>query len=65
MRQTVSSITSLYRAAGYGQAKISPRVTKSNGNLIIALAVQEGPRDIVEALQLQGNATVPLKSIGP
>ena len=48
LRRTVSSITNLYRAAGYSQAKILPRVTKSNGNLIIALTVQEGLRDTVE-----------------
>jgi outer membrane protein assembly factor BamA len=65
LRETVSSITDLYHAAGYSQAKILPRVTKSNGNLIIALAVEEGPRDIVETLQLQGNATVTLNQLAP
>jgi outer membrane protein assembly factor BamA len=65
LRQTVNSITNLYRAAGYSQAKVVPRVTKSNGNLIIALIVQEGLRDTVETLQLQGNTTVPLSQLAP
>jgi outer membrane protein assembly factor BamA len=65
LRQTVNSITNLYRNAGYGQAKVVPRVTKSNGNIIIDLTVQEGLRDTVEALQLQGNATVPLSQLAP
>jgi outer membrane protein assembly factor BamA len=65
LRQTVSSITNLYRAAGYGQAKVVPRVTKSEGNLIIELTVQEGLRDTVETLRLQGNATVPLSQLAP
>ena len=65
LRQTVTSIANLYRSAGYGQAKVVPRVTKSNGNIIIDLTVQEGLRDTVEALQLQGNATVPLSQLAP
>ena len=65
LRQTVISIANLYRAAGYSQTKVVPRVTKSNGNLIIALIVQEGLRDTVETLQLQGNATVPLSQLAP
>lgn len=65
LRQTVSSITNLYRAAGYGQAKVVPHVTKSNGDVIIALAVQEGLRDTVDTLRLQGNATVPLSQLAP
>jgi outer membrane protein assembly factor BamA len=65
LRQTVTSITNLYHASGYSQAKIVPHVTNSNGNLIIVLAVQEGPFDIVETLQLQGNVAVPLTQLAP
>ena len=65
LRQTVSSITDLYHAAGYSQAKVTPRVTRSNGNLIIALAVQEGPLDVVETLQLRGNVQVSLSQLAP
>ena len=52
LRRTVRPITNLYRAAGYSQARVVPRVTKPNGNLMIALSVQEGPLDTVDALTI-------------
>ena len=64
LRRTVSSITDLYRAAGYGQAKVVPHVTTSNGNLVISLAVQEGPRDIVDEFATARQHERAAKSIG-
>ena len=61
---TVSSITDLYRAAGYGQAKVVPHVTTSNGNLVISLAVQEGPRDIVDGSATARQHDRAAKSVG-
>jgi outer membrane protein assembly factor BamA len=65
LRKSVSAIANLYKSAGYGQAKVTPRVSRDRGNLVVALFVHEGPLDVVESLQINGMQTVSLAQVAP
>jgi len=65
LRKSLASISNLYKSAGYGQVKVTPRVTRENGNVVVTLFVHEGPLDIVDSLQVQGVQTVTLAQLAP
>jgi outer membrane protein insertion porin family len=65
LRKSIASISNLYKNAGYGQVRVTPHVTRENGNVVVALFVQEGPLDIVDSLQVQGVQTVTIAQLAP
>jgi outer membrane protein assembly factor BamA len=65
LTQSVTSLESLYRAAGYSSVKISPQVTRDNGNVRVAFKVNEGVRDIVASLEVKGNKSIPAAKLAP
>lgn len=63
---SVRNLENIYKAAGFSSVKVTPQVTThSNGNVLVTFRVDEGPQDIVEALKVEGNATVPLSQLAP
>lgn len=65
VRASVSNLESLYQGAGYSQVSVTPRVTRQGGDLRIAFEVQEGPRDIVQSLRLEGNRVIAQTQLAP
>jgi len=66
VRTSVTNLENIYKAAGFSNVKVIPQVaTHSNGNVLVTFQVDEGPQDIVEALQIQGNNTVPIERLAP
>lgn len=65
LRKSASSITNLYKSAGYGQVRVTPRVTRNHGDVVVEFLVQEGPLDIVESLQINGMKTESLAEVAP
>jgi outer membrane protein insertion porin family len=63
--QSVTSIESLYRNAGYSSVSVVPEVTRSAGNLRVSFKVVEGSRDIVASLVVQGNKSIPETKLVP
>jgi outer membrane protein insertion porin family len=59
VRSSVKSLEGVYRAAGFSTVKVTPQVVNNSGNISVAFQVNEGPRDIVQALDIQGNALQP------
>jgi len=55
VRSSVKNLEGMYRAAGFSTVKVTPQVKNNAGNISVAFQVNEGPRDIVQALNLQGN----------
>lgn len=63
--QSVRSIESLYRNAGYRNVRVTPSVTRDAGNVRVTFKVDEGPRDIVASLVVEGNHSIPESQLVP
>src|SRR3954469_845246 len=59
VRSSVKNLEGMYRAAGFSTVKVTPQVKNDAGNISVAFQVNEGPRDIVQALNLEGNSLAP------
>jgi outer membrane protein assembly factor BamA len=65
VRESVSNLEKGYQAEGFSGATVTPDIVKSGGNIVARFHVQEGPRDIVESLQLEGNHQVSREKLAP
>jgi outer membrane protein insertion porin family len=63
--QSVNSIESLYRNAGYRNVTVTPDVTRDAGNVRVTFKVDEGPRDLVASLAVEGNHSIPESQLVP
>lgn len=63
--QSVNSIESLYRNAGYRNVRVTPNVTRDAGNVRVTFKVDEGPRDLVASLVVEGNHSIPESQLVP
>jgi outer membrane protein assembly factor BamA len=62
--KSAKNLEAAYQAAGFSSVSVTPQVNDRGGDIAIAFNVNEGPRDIVEALNIEG-ATVPLAQLAP
>ncbi|HEX6880840.1 MAG TPA: BamA/TamA family outer membrane protein, partial [Terriglobales bacterium] len=59
VHKTISNLETVYRNAGYANAKIVPQIkTESNGDILITFVVDEGPLDTVNTFKIDGNNSV-------
>jgi len=58
VRRSTTNLRDTYRAAGYSQAEVVPKIIRSKGNIEISFQVTENPVDVVEDLKIEGNQTV-------
>lgn len=66
VHSSVRNLENVYKAAGFSSVKVTPQVaTHPNGNVLVTFRVDEGPQDIVEALHVEGNTSVPLAQLAP
>ena len=65
VRKSVKNIEGLYRGAGYSQVKVTPKVVNKENELQLAFQVEEGVRDVVESLQVDGNKALSQKELSP
>src|ERR1700684_818860 len=65
VRRSANNLKAVYLNAGYSQVKVTPRVTRDHGNVVVAYVVEEGARDFVSDLQITGNNTVPVERLVP
>jgi outer membrane protein assembly factor BamA len=62
---SVRLLTAFYQSHGFSQMNITPEFVAANGtDVIVVFDVNEGPQDIVEDLQIEGN-TVPIAKLAP
>lgn len=68
-QQLVSASTrkleNFYKAAGYGQAKVTSKVVNKGGDIAVTFFVDEGQLDVVDNLEIVGNNTVPASELAP
>ena len=65
VRKSVKNIEGLYRGAGYSQVKVTPKVVNKDNELHLAFQVEEGVRDVVESLQVEGNKSLTQQELAP
>ncbi|HEY2115552.1 MAG TPA: POTRA domain-containing protein, partial [Candidatus Angelobacter sp.] len=65
VRKSVKNIEGLYRGAGYSQVKVTPRVVNKENELQLAFQVEEGVRDVVDSLQIEGNKSLGQQELAP
>jgi outer membrane protein insertion porin family len=56
VRASVRNLQNVYRNAGYSSVSIDPQVSRRDGDLALVLKVVEGPQDVTESLEVEGNS---------
>jgi outer membrane protein assembly factor BamA len=60
LRQSAANLKKFYEAEGYSGVVVTPKLTsESNGDIRVRFLVTEGEQDVVQALHIEGNDTVP------
>jgi outer membrane protein assembly factor BamA len=65
VRASAKNLTALYQSEGFSSAKVTPAVSRSDGNVSVSFHVVEGPRDIVSSLKIEGADTFPEAKFAP
>lgn len=65
VRRSVKNLEALYKNAGYSSVSVTPKVVNHNEKLTVTFTIQEGPRDYVEALQVEGNHSLSESQFAP
>jgi outer membrane protein insertion porin family len=65
LRKSVNNLKSVYKSEGFSDVQVVPTVTNLGGDVNVAFAVTEGPRDIVESLKIEGADTFPAAQYAP
>ncbi|MGH9502832.1 MAG: POTRA domain-containing protein [Terriglobales bacterium] len=65
VRESVNNLEQVYQAEGFSSVKVAPDIAKSGGNIVATFRIDEGPRDVVGSLHLEGNSTVPVEELAP
>jgi outer membrane protein insertion porin family len=65
LRKSSKNIQGFYQSQGFSQATVTPRVVNQDGKLKVTFQIQEGPRDVVDALTLEGNKSIPVSQFAP
>jgi outer membrane protein insertion porin family len=64
VRKSVKNLEAVYQSEGFSDVKITPKVTRQDGNIQVAFHVEEGPRDIVNSIKIVG-AKLPQSQFAP
>jgi outer membrane protein insertion porin family len=65
VRKSVDNLKAVYKSEGFSSVQVVPTVTNRGGDVNVSFAVTEGPRDIVESLQVEGADTFPASQYAP
>jgi len=65
VRRSVRNIEGAYQAAGYREVTVTPEVSRDRGNVKVLFVIEEGQRDIVDSLQVEGNKSIPEDQLSP
>jgi len=65
VRQSADNLTKVYQAEGFSSVKVLPEISKANDNIVATFHIEEGPRDLVEVLHVDGNQSVSTDKLAP
>lgn len=62
---SIKNLTGIYEAEGFSDVKVTSSVTKQSGNIQVTFKVVEGPRNVVNAVTIEGDNTFPESKFAP
>jgi outer membrane protein insertion porin family len=65
VKTSTDNLKRVYQAEGFSSVTVTPEVNRSGGNIFVQFRVDEGPQDVVAALHVVGNRTVPVSTLAP
>jgi len=65
VRDSVKNLQAVYQSQGFSTASVVPSVRNNGDNIEVSFQVKEGPRDIVNSLQIEGADTFPQDKFAP
>lgn len=65
VRTSVKNLTAIYQAEGFSDVKVTSSVKTQAGNIQVTFRVDEGPRNVVNAVTIEGAATFPEAQFAP
>ncbi|MEO6829816.1 MAG: POTRA domain-containing protein, partial [Acidobacteriaceae bacterium] len=65
VRSSTKNLTGLYQADGFSSVKVTPAVANKGDDVSVVFHIDEGPRDIVNALTIEGADTLPQSKYAP
>jgi outer membrane protein insertion porin family len=65
VRASVKNLVAVYQSDGFSAVKVTPAVSNKDINVSVAFHIDEGPRDIVQTLKIEGADTLPQTQYAP
>jgi outer membrane protein assembly factor BamA len=65
VRSSVKNLKAVYQSQGFSNVQIDPTVNRKGGDVQVTFYVTEGPRDIVNSLNIEGANTFPESRFAP
>ena len=65
VRSSVKNLKAVYASEGFSDAAVVPSVINNGGDIRVSFRVTEGPRDVVNALTIEGADTFPQAQFAP
>jgi outer membrane protein insertion porin family len=62
---SVKNLRAVYQNAGFSQVKVTPQLTNESDNVVVTYVVEEGPRDFVDSLRVEGNRALSIAQFAP
>jgi outer membrane protein assembly factor BamA len=65
VRASINNLKAVYQSQGFSSVQVASSVTRQAGNIEVTFHVNEGPRDIVQFLSIEGANTFPQAQFAP
>ena len=65
VNQSVKNLKAVYQSEGFSSVTVVPTVTRRGGDIVVSFRVNEGPRDVVGSLTVEGAETFPPSQYAP
>ena len=65
VRSTVNQLQAVYQSEGFTKAQVTSKVTNNGGDIEVSFRVEEGPRDVVQSISIEGADTFPESQFAP
>ena len=62
---SIRNLTGVYQSEGFADVKVASSIQKQAGNIQVTFRVDEGPRNVVNSVQIVGNRTFPESEFAP
>jgi outer membrane protein insertion porin family len=65
VRTSVNNLKAVYQSQGFSSVEVTPSVKRQGGDIEVEFRVNEGPRDIVNSLKIEGARRFPQSQFAP